>query len=218
MVKGLSLENNYGKTLQTGFANRGIPFNNTRPHFGWNWHGMIVWYICRTTETSRANASQLCDPVSSLAQAAAIEADVSEGKLINLDTSSRARSYLPLILPLKLGRTWGFAHLLSRSSTQAHKQVQIHGHVFVSRLVCYCVFRGSKAHTDSGVTTNVMNKIWGVKLDPWNESGAYTCCSSKTWLCMHNVLTWCIYMYIYLLQCILCSVCLTSPLFFSHLR
>ena len=39
--------------------------------------------------------SQLCVPVSSLAQAAAVAADVSEEKLINLDTSSHSQPYLP---------------------------------------------------------------------------------------------------------------------------
>lgn len=77
------------------------------------------------------NASQLCVPVSSLAQAAAVAADVSEKKLINLDTSSQAQSHLPLILPPKLGHTWEFTHLLSRSSTQTHKQSWTHWHVFV---------------------------------------------------------------------------------------
>lgn len=88
---------------------------------------------------SLVNASQLCVPVSSLAQAAAIAAHVSEGKLINLDTSSQAQSHLPLILLLKLGHTWEFTHLLSRSSTQTHKQPQTHGHVFVCTLPCACV-------------------------------------------------------------------------------
>lgn len=78
---------------------------------------------------SLVNASQLCVPVSSLAQAAAVAADVSEGKLINLDTSSQAQSHLPLILPLKLGHTWEFTHLLSRSSTQTYKLSQAHGYV-----------------------------------------------------------------------------------------
>ncbi|KAI9546377.1 Cadherin-4 [Dissostichus eleginoides] len=49
-------------------------------------------------------------------EAAAVAADVSERKLINLDTSSQAQSHLPLILPLKLGHTWEFTHLLSRLS------------------------------------------------------------------------------------------------------
>lgn len=79
---------------------------------------------------SLVNAGQLCVPVSSLAHAAAVAADVSEGKLINLDTSSQAQSHLPLILPLKLGHTWEFTHLLSRSSTQAHKHTQTHWHMF----------------------------------------------------------------------------------------
>lgn len=191
-VKQVYLENNYGKKSpkpKTGFATRGIQCNNARPHFRWSWHGMIVCYICRTTEMSRANASQICDPVSSSAQAEAIAAEVSEGKLIYLDTSSQARSYLPLILPLKLGRTWGFTHLLSRSSTQAHKQAQTHGHVFAHRLSCYCVFRGSQAHTDREVAAYVMNKIQGVRLDPYNQSGVYTWRHATAWLCMHDVLT-----------------------------
>lgn len=87
---------------------------------------------------SIVSACQFCVPVSSLAQAAAIAADVSEGKLINLDTSSQAQSYLPLILPPKLGHTWEFTHLLSRSSAQACKLAQIHGDVFVHTLPCCC--------------------------------------------------------------------------------
>lgn len=87
---------------------------------------------------SIVSVSQFCVPVSSLAQAAAIAANVSEAKLINLDTSSQAQSYLPLILPLKLGHTWEFTHLLSRSSAQACKLAQIHGHVFVHTLPCCC--------------------------------------------------------------------------------
>lgn len=78
---------------------------------------------------SLVNTGQLCVPVSSLAVAAAVAADVSERKLINLDTSSQALSHLPLILPLKLGHTWEFTHLLSRSSTQMRKHTQTHGHV-----------------------------------------------------------------------------------------
>lgn len=50
---------------------------------------------------SLVNAGQVCVPVSSLARAAAVAADVSEGKLINLDTSSQAQSHLPVILPQK---------------------------------------------------------------------------------------------------------------------
>lgn len=44
---------------------------------------------------STEHMSQLCVPVTSLAQAAAVAADVSEEKLINLDTSSQSQSYLP---------------------------------------------------------------------------------------------------------------------------
>lgn len=93
---------------------------------------------------SLVNAGQLCVPVSSLAQAAAVAADVSEGKLINLDTSSQAQSHLPLILPLKLGHTWEFTHLLSRSSTQAHKRTQTHWHMFMHAVTVRLLFRSSK--------------------------------------------------------------------------
>ena len=67
---------------------------------------------------SAVNAGQDGVPVPSLAKAAAGAADVSEEELINLDTSSQAQSHL-LSLPLKLGHTWEFTHLLSRSPTQA---------------------------------------------------------------------------------------------------
>lgn len=82
---------------------------------------------------SLVNTGQLCVPVSSLAQAvAAVAADECEGKLINLDTSNQPQSHLPLILLPKLGHTWDFTHLLSRSSTQTQEQAQTHEHMFIS--------------------------------------------------------------------------------------
>lgn len=95
---------------------------------------------------SLVNVSQLCVPVSSLAQAAAVATDVSEKKLINLDTSSQAQFHLPLILPLKLGHTWEFTHLLSGSSTETSSDTS--ARVRVHTPVQFCLlFRCIKAPT-----------------------------------------------------------------------
>lgn len=82
-------------------------------------------------------------------------------KLINLDTSSQAQSHLPLILPLKLGHTWEFTHLLSRSSTQTHKRSQTHRHVFPYTLPggYLCCLEAVKVNTDWRVVAATMNKI-----------------------------------------------------------
>lgn len=91
---------------------------------------------------SVVNAGQLCVPVPSLAKATAVTADVSEEELINLDTSSQVQSHL-LSLPLKLGHTWEFTHLLSRSLTQASTDTQPH--------VDACTFfKRTEAHSERG--------------------------------------------------------------------
>lgn len=128
---------------------------------------------------STVNVSQLCVPVSSLAQAAAAAADVSEGKLINLDTSSQTRFYLLLILPLKLEHTWEFTHLLSRSSTSTQTGVHV-VRVCIHTPMPLFVVGSSKTHMDKGVAADMMNKIQGAKLAPCNQSCAYTYSYTKT--------------------------------------
>ena len=136
---------------------------------------------------SLVSASQHCVPVSSLAQAAAVAADVSERKLINLDTSSQAQSHLPLIRPLKLGHTWEFTHLLSRSSTQTHKRAathwarvrRTHSHAFVFVVSMQQLSHGVRRRSSRGDELDRRCQTGSVKPE-WCTVNTHCCTNTCT--------------------------------------
>lgn len=90
----------------------------------------------RDNTNERGDESQLCDPVSSSAQAAQIAADVrregSEGWLIIPDTSKPGLGpYRPLILPLKTGAHLGVhPHAVEVINTRHRNRLACDGHAF----------------------------------------------------------------------------------------